>query len=456
MRPLKVHTMTIGCDKNLVDSEVLLGKFKSRGLVPTSELDDADVWILNTCGFIDAARRDSYDAIDDLCQRKDGRTLIVIGCLSQEHSTEIANRFPEVDHIAGVGNFDQIIEKVFEGEKMVEIVSPDLVEYSGFQEREILTPSHVAFVKISEGCNYSCSFCRIPRIRGKQRSRSISEIVTEVKQLAASGVLEIMLVSQNTSDYGRDSGENLLQLVTELSKVEGIIWIRLLYLYPGIIPTNDLKNILSIEKVVPYLDMPIQHASPKVLRAMNRPFNIDATMKLFTDLRSLNPDIALRTTVLLGFPGEEESDIEMTADFMEAVRFDHLGTYRYSPEIGTAGAELELTVDDEEVADREARLMDLQSEHSLQRQLLKKDNKQLLLVDSIEPVEQWKELIAEFSQSGLLSGNNVAVARTPYLGYDIDGVVLLNAQGLNAGQWVNSKIVDVTAYDSLAVQLVED
>jgi ribosomal protein S12 methylthiotransferase len=454
--PLKIHTMTIGCDKNLVDSEILLGKFKNRGLLPTLVQDDADVWVLNTCGFIDAARKDSYDAIADLCNRKDGRTLIVIGCLSQEHSQEISDRFPEVDHIAGVGNFDQVIETVFAGKKLVEISDPDLIEYSGFNSREILTPPHIAFVKISEGCNYSCSFCRIPRIRGKQQSRLIVDIVSEVRNLAANGVVEIMVVSQNTSDFGRDTGENLLQLVTELSKVDGIIWIRLLYLYPGIIKTEDFLKIMSTDKIVPYLDMPIQHASPNLLRAMNRPFDINKTKKLFHDLRNMNPAITLRTTILLGFPGEEESDIELTADLMNEIRFDHLGTYRYSPEEGTSGAKLELTVDQEEVVDREARLMDLQSEHSLQRQLGRKNSDQLLLIDSIEPATHWKELISDFPESGLLLNQSVAVARSVNLGYEIDGVVLLDATNLQAGQWVNAKLVDVTAYDAFAVQNTED
>lgn len=452
-----VYAATLGCDKNLVDSEALLGRFAARGLLVTDDPDLADVWVLNTCGFIEAARQDSYDAIEQMCEEKGDRLLIVTGCLTQERGDEIRADYPEVDLVSGVGNFDKVIEALELGEDRVPTTRPDDASYDGMQDRPLLTPPHLAFVKISEGCNYRCSFCRIPLIRGDQRSRPVALITEEVRSLVARGVGEVMLVSQNTSDFGRDTGEDLLALVGSLSKIEGLRWIRLHYLYPGILSTEVLENILSVPKVLPYLDMPVQHASPDVLRAMNRPVRTDKLVSQFATLRAAHPDLVLRTTILLGFPGEEEEHVEATLDFLAAVRFDHVGTYHYSPEAGTRGADLQLTVDPEEMADREARLLDLQVEIAAERQAARIGTLHEAVVDRIDTVEEWRELLDELCEDlaevpawTTDDEGPVAVARTMHHAYETDGVVLIDGAGVVAGTWGQVEITAVTAFDALA------
>jgi ribosomal protein S12 methylthiotransferase len=446
-KPLLVHAVTMGCDKNLVDSEMLLGHFQRQGLQMTLDADEADIWILNTCGFIDAARRDSFEAIETMLEAKEHRKLIVTGCLSQEHRELIEQKYPEIDLLNGVGNFEQLVASFIETRETEAVVDPEMAAYSGFTDRPLLTPSHLAFVKLGEGCNYKCAFCRIPKIRGRMRSRSVAEIHAEVAGLIERGVEEINLISQNTSDYGAETGESLLQLVESLGSIEGLRWLRLHYLYPGRINLETFRRILAVPKVVPYVDMPMQHASPAILKAMQRPSDIAKAKDFFLQLRADNPDLVLRTTMLLGFPGEMEEDLELAADFLAEVQFDHMGTYHYSPEEGTAGAKLEMTVDTEEVADREARLMDLQMEISLLRQQRRLDREYEMVVDVLDDTDTWGDVLAELDVE--LDGP-VAVARTSGLGYEIDGVVLLPAGDLQPGQWFKGRITAVTPFDAFA------
>ena len=385
----KVFCATLGCDKNLVDSEALLGKFALRGVTAVDDLDEADIWILNSCGFIDAARSDSEEALEQLISLKKRQTLVVCGCWSQEHGESIQERFPGVDVVAGVGQFDRVVEACLgrppeAGGAMVQSVSssadfpmagkpiidpPTEVHYTGMVDRPLLTPPHLAFVKIGEGCNFNCSFCRIPIIRGTQQSRPAKEILAEARNLAGRGVTEIQIVSQNTSDFGRDTGEDLYSLVKALAGVDGLKSIRLLYLYAGLVTVDDLLRLLDLPKVARYLDIPIQHASPRLLKAMKRPGGPEANTRFFAALRQAHPDLVLRSTALLGFPGEEEEDVTQLADFLAEVEFDHLGTYRYSPEEGTTAVTLPNPVPEEVILDREALIMDLQSDISLNRQV---------------------------------------------------------------------------------------
>jgi ribosomal protein S12 methylthiotransferase len=319
-------------------------------------------------------------------------------------------------------------------------------------------------VKIGEGCGCACSFCRIPRIRGPLRSRPAIDILAETAALAARGVREIQLVSQNTSDWGRDLGSDLVALVTELSGVPDLRWIRLLYLYPGHLSVAAVRRLLSLPKVVPYLDLPIQHASPAVLRAMRRPPDAAAMAEFFLSLRAELPELVLRTTVLLGFPGETEEDVEMLADFLARVEFDHLGTYRYSPEPGTPAAALPDRVPDEEVADREARLLDLQAEVALRRQRRRLGGAYSVVVDAVVPRVDVVETIDALREGEWASGWNrtrvavvgdaadpVALARTVHFGYDLDGMILLDGRGRHAGEWLTADLVAVTPWDALAV-----
>lgn len=456
----RVYALTLGCDKNLVDSEALLGRFAARGVEPVDAPDDADILVINTCGFIAAARADSHEAIETFCRHKEERTLVVTGCLAQEHGAEIAARYPEVDLINGVGNFERLLDALDAREDMVPTGRPDDARYEGLADRPLLTPPHLAFVKISEGCNFRCAFCRIPLIRGDQRSRPVSEIVAEARSLAERGVSELMLVSQNTSDYGRGTGEDLLDLVTGLDGIDGLRRVRLHYLYPGLIAPDRFRRLLDTPGVAPYVDMPVQHASPRILRAMNRPFDAEALADFFLDLRARDPEVTLRTTLLLGFPGEEEADVELAADFLERIRFDHVGTYRYSPEDGTRGAGLTDVPDPEEVADRESRLLDLQHDIALERSRRRLGRDDLFVVDAIDDLDDWADLAADLVASEdteptdaggrMLSSERVAVARGAHQAHDVDGVTLMPADGLRAGQWIRARTVAVTPYDGLA------
>ena len=487
--PRRVYCATLGCDKNLVDSEALLGRFLAHGFSAAAHRDEADVWVLNSCGFIAAARQDSDDATAELVRAKEAdRLLVVTGCWAQEHAASIRERYPEVDIVGGVGQFDELVAAInteleqrqgtcVPTSRAPIATSPLDARYVGMLDRILLTPSHVAFVKISEGCNCACTFCRIPLIRGKLRSRSIEEIVAEVRQLCERGVTEIQLVSQNTSDFGRDfrrdpgrdGDENLLSLVRQLDTITDLRRIRLLYLYAGLLPLETALRLLDIERVVPYLDLPIQHASRRMLKAMQRPGDAVAAEHFFATLRRERPDVVLRSTALLGFPGEEEEDVSALLDFLARVEFDHLGTYRYSPEAGTSAAGFVDTVPEEEVADREARVLDLQAEISLARQTGRLGHRFEVVIDAIydrqealgqglsDVVEtlgegEWCEEREREALAGVLQGSEyLAVGRSYHFGYDLDGLVVLPGADLQPGQWVDAEFRGVTPFDTWAV-----
>jgi ribosomal protein S12 methylthiotransferase len=463
-RERRVFIHTLGCDKNLVDSEALLGRFAAAGVVPEPEPELADIWVLNTCGFIEAARHDSEEAIATFAREKGGRTLVVTGCYSQEHGDAIARRHPGVDVVGGVGEFDRVVEAALAG--FAEWLRVPAVEasYSGLITRSLLTPAHVAFVKIGEGCNQKCTFCRIPLIRGTLRSRPAAEIEQEVRLLAAGGVTEVQLVSQNTSDYGRGTGEDLEGLLARLGEIDGLRRIRLLYLYAGLFPAERALRILALPKVAPYLDVPVQHASPRILKAMNRPGDPAKATAFFRDLRRQRPDVVLRTTALLGFPGEEEDDVEMLADFLAEVEFDHLGTYRYSPEAGTPAADLPGRVAPEEVADREARILDLQAEVAGRRMAARLGETHAVVVDEAETESaRAAELIAALAEGMWLDGaarqqaqawrkrgGRLALGRSHHFGYDLDGVVVLPVpvgETWRPGDWIEARFTGATPYD---------
>jgi ribosomal protein S12 methylthiotransferase len=488
----KVFCATLGCDKNLVDSEALLGRFAAHGVQVVQDPDAADIWVLNSCGFIDAARSDSEATLQELCAAKEDRTLAVCGCWSQEHGAQIKERFPAVDVVAGVGQFEAVVAACVAGTAVVApppnpfelaapapppaaaepiIDDPMVVHYTGMLDRPLLTPSHVAFVKIGEGCNCACTFCRIPLIRGKQRSRSRAELVQEVQGLVGRGVGEIQLVSQNTSDFGRDTGEKLYDLVRDLNGIDGLRSIRLLYLYSGMVSVDDLCRLLDLEKVAPYFDLPIQHASPRIVKAMKRPGGSKSSPRFFQALRDHRPDLVLRTTALLGFPGEEDEDVALLADFLAAVQFDHLGTYHYSPEPGTPAATLPDPVPQEVVLDREALILDLQADISLQRQEARLGQVHDVVIDHIITPEteddrglaevldsfaegSWRDEREREDVAGVVqSGVPFALGRSYHFGYDLDGVVVVPLPAAagetrwQPGQWVRAEFAGVTAYD---------
>jgi len=467
-QPLRrVYCHTLGCDKNLVDSEALLGRFAGQGVEAVDDPEAADIWLINTCGFIEAARLDSNETIAAFAAAKGHRTLVVTGCLAQEQGPAIQSNHPAVDVIGGVGEFDRLVRAALAGQGEWLAVPAISARYEGMQGRRLLTPPHVAFVKLGEGCSQTCTFCRIPLIRGELRSRPIDEIVDEVQGLAAGGVREVQLISQNTSDYGRGTGEDLELLLERLASVDQLRWIRLLYLYAGMFPVERALRLLELPRVVPYLDLPVQHASPRLLRAMRRPGDPERSARFFATLRRERPDLVLRTTVLLGFPGEEEEDIEQLLDFMAEVEFDHLGTYRYSPETGTPAAAMSGRPDPETVADREARVLDLQAEISGRRLAARLGQTFPVVVDAVlEPAlpDQWERAVEltdallegtwleeagrERLRATLAQGERLALGRSHHFGYDLDGGVLMPAAAdLVAGTWLEATFTGATAWD---------
>jgi ribosomal protein S12 methylthiotransferase len=386
-----------------------------------------------------------------------------------------------VDVVAGVGQFDRVVAACLgedgaasaPGTAAFPLAGPPIVEepmaahYVGMLDRPLLTPPHVAFVKIGEGCNFGCTFCRIPLIRGKQRSRPVAEITEEVRRLVDRGVTEIQLVSQNTSDFGRDTGETLWELVSSLDGVAGLRRQRLLYIYAGLVTVADLQRLLDLPTVAPYLDIPVQHASRRILRAMRRPGGDRTSPAFFAALRRARPDLVLRSTALLGFPGEEDEDVAELADFLAEVRFDHLGTYRYSPESGTPAATLPDPVPEEVSLDREALIADLQAEISQERQAARLGGRFEVVVDRIAAADdadegmpelleslaagEWRDEAEQETLRGVCAqGADVAVGRSHHYGYDLDGVVVMPAAGLAPGRWITAEFTGVSPFDTWA------
>jgi ribosomal protein S12 methylthiotransferase len=356
---MKIGFVSLGCPKNLVDSEVMMGLSQQGGHVLTQNPADADVLVVNTCAFIDKAKEESINTILELAEfKKSGscRRLVVTGCLGERYRDELKDQIPEIDAVLGTGEVPDIVGAI-EGHRRNIIPltlinsargpEPDVRSlptylYDAQSPRVFATPTHFAYVKVAEGCDYKCSFCIIPQLRGHYRSRPVDEIVQEARALAARGIREIILISQDTTFYGRDSGYGaaLPRLLRELNGVDGINWIRLLYLYPTTITDDILDAIAECEKVCKYIDLPLQHASDDVLRRMKRPGSGQGYERLLAKIRDRIPGVALRTTFIVGFPGETEAEFDELLAFVGRVGFDHVGVFTYSHEEGTTAYRL--------------------------------------------------------------------------------------------------------------------
>jgi len=361
----KIHITTLGCSKNTVDSEILMGQLEANKYQLTEQPEEADVLILNTCGFIQTAKEESISAIFEALKLKredPAKKVFVAGCLSQRYRKEIEKEIPEVDAIFGTEEYEAILQTL--GKRHAALDNLHCM-------RKISTPRHYAYLKISEGCNHTCSFCAIPAIRGRHRSRSEVSLLDEAKKLAEHGAKELILISQDTSDYGRDlfGKPRIRHLAEQLQTIDGIEWIRLLYWYPTNFPQDILDLMASGGKVLPYLDMPIQHISNRMLRFMRRGDTRASLLKFYHTVRNKVPDIALRSTLILGHPGESEADFEELLSFIKDIKFDRLGTFTYSDEEGTHAFELPEKVPQEIAVDRQNRLMEVQRELSLQKNL---------------------------------------------------------------------------------------
>ncbi len=363
---IKVGMVYLGCEKNRIDGEILMAKLKNAGYEISDDPALADVASGNTCGFIESAKRESIDEILELGKlKKEGqiKKIVVTGCLAERYLEEVKTELPEVDGVIGIGANNEIVslmERVLSEERPAIRQEKTLLPIEG--ERELSTPSYFAYLKIAEGCDNRCTYCAIPSIRGPFRSRTVESILKEAETLAAQGAKELILIAQDTSRYGFDLyGEyKLPHLLRELCKIEPVRWIRLLYCYPDCLTDELIDTIASQEKIVKYIDLPLQHASARVLRRMNRRGDADSLSALMEKLRARIPGVTLRTTVMVGFPGETEEDFETLMDFIRSVRFERLGCFAYSREEGTPAYSLEDQIPEEEKERREALVSEAQ------------------------------------------------------------------------------------------------
>ncbi|MBI4550609.1 MAG: 30S ribosomal protein S12 methylthiotransferase RimO [Candidatus Omnitrophica bacterium] len=372
MTPVRIGMVSLGCPKNLVDSELILGLLKTKSYRLAQDVSDCDVALINTCAFIGDARKESVDSILELARlKKEGkiRKLIVCGCLPQKYYGALAEEISEIDALVGTGEYakiDAVIESVMAGEKPVRVEDTRFV-YDHSMPRFSLTPRHFKYVKVGEGCDHRCTFCIIPELRGDYRSRPLESIVKEVREAAREGLQEVNLISQDTSYYGRDLGGRYLlpELLRALNEIDGLQWIRLLYNHPIHLTDEILAAMRDCAKVVKYVDIPLQHASSAMLKAMKRGMTKEQTAALLERMRETVPGLAIRTTFIVGFPGETETDFEELYDFVQAHRFDRLGVFTYSRGDDKA-AVLEHQVPEKIKKERKDRLMKLQQGISLE------------------------------------------------------------------------------------------
>jgi len=432
----KVFLISLGCPKNRVDSEVILGLLADDGLVLTPSPDEADVVIINTCAFIQEAVQESIEAILEAAQAKEKRTgtkLIVTGCLPQRYGEELAREIPQVDLWIGTGEFPQIPRLLKEGEPTALIKKPRYL-YDHRTPRLITNTPHSVYVKIAEGCSHACTFCLIPRLRGPYRSRGMHSVIQEVEQLVAGGAAEVILVAQDTTAYGVDLGEGngLYRLLKELVKINGLQWVRVLYAYPhpDNFPPSLLEMIASEEKICPYLDIPIQHVNGKILQRMGRRASERETRELINRIKKDYPGIHLRTTLMVGFPGEEEREFSELLAFVREAEFTHLGVFAYSPEEDSKAARLQGRISPKVAKERAAQIMEMQQGISWK--------KNTELIGSTLPV-----LI-----DGIVAGTEgILQGRTAFQAPEIDGAVHIKKGKAPSGKMVWVKITQAAPYD---------
>jgi ribosomal protein S12 methylthiotransferase len=421
----KVSVITLGCEKNTVDSEILMGGFVKRGLLLENDAERADVVVLNTCGFIDNAKQESINAILEAIELKKAgviKKVVVSGCLSERYRSELQTEMPEVDAFFGTQDFENVIKNV-SGD-------PTDLKYNLLGERIQTTPKFFAYQKISEGCDNPCSFCAIPIMRGGHRSRSIEELEFEAMMLASNGVKELILIGQDTTYYGLDMyGERALaKLLSRLAKVNGLEWIRLMYAYPAKFPKDILAVMAGEEKIAKYLDIPVQHASTDVLKSMRRGITRRATEDLMMQIREAVPGITLRTTLITGYPTEGEKEFNELEQFIETMQFDRLGVFTYSQEDGTTADVLGDPVSQEEKVRRQARLMEIQQDISFEKNQQK--------------IGRTEKVLIERREDGRYIGRTEADAP------EVDNeVVITSDASLELGSFANVKITGAYEFD---------
>lgn len=430
----KLHFISLGCPKNLVDSEVMLGQLLQEGYCLTDDPCAAEVIVVNTCAFIEDAKREAVDTILTMAEQKKAgacRLLIVAGCLPQRYEEELAELLPEVDAFIGAGEFHRITEIVaaHEGTQQVHVARPEFL-YDHESPRLHTTPKHVGYLKIAEGCFHPCSFCIIPKLRGVFRSRPVESIVREAEAMLSRGVREINLIAQDTTAYGRDIGVDLPLLLEHLAAIEGKKWVRLLYAYPHDFPEGVIGAMRSSHGICRYLDIPVQHVSDRILACMRRGGSGDEIRRLVERLRREVPGIALRTSLIVGYPGETEEEFYELVDFVCEQRFDHLGVFAFSPEEGTRAAKLPGRVPAEVAERRRRTIMEVQRELSAGNNARRVGTRVEALLEG--PSEESEHLL---------------VARHAGQAPDIDGVIYINEGRAAAGEFCTVEITEAHDYD---------
>lgn len=434
---MKVLLISLGCDKNLVDSEVMLGLLNKAGHQLTNDETEADVVVVNTCAFISDAKEESINTIIEMGElKKTGKLkkLIVAGCLSQRYKDEIMKELPEIDVIIGATNYDKIVEAIGTDEESI----IDDINYTPrpIAERIVTTNASMAYFKIAEGCNKLCTYCIIPHIRGRYRSMPMDSLIASAEKLTSDGIKELVLVAQETTLYGVDLyGEKKLpELLTKLSEIEGIEWIRLLYCYPEEITDELIEVMATNPKICHYVDIPIQHSENAILKRMGRRTSREDIVELVGRLRTAMPDIAIRTTLISGFPGETQELHDGLVDFVDECEFDRLGVFTYSPEEGTPAAEYEDQVDGELAVKWRDEIMELQQEISYEKNQQMIGSTQKVLIE------------------GYLVDDDVYVGRTYRDAPGVDGIVFVSAPyELISGSFVDVKITEANEYDLTGV-----
>lgn len=449
----KIGFVSLGCPKNLVDSEVMMGQLARHGYELTTDREAADVIVVNTCGFIEPAKEESINTILEMAQLKETancKRLVVAGCLVERYRRDLLNQLPEVDAVLGTSEIEKIVAAVdpaaaaaadaaFVASNAWMTRGLPTYLYDETAPRLLSTPSHFAYVKIAEGCDHTCAFCAIPQMRGKYRSRRAASIVREAEQLGAQGVRELVLISQDSTQYGLDLGlkDGLADLLRALARVEGVEWIRVMYTYPNSLSDATLRVMAEEEKVCRYLDMPLQHASSSVLKRMRRGGNRELLERLLARARSIVPGIALRTTLIVGFPGETDEDFDELLGFVRVVEFDRLGVFTYSDEEGTHGYDLDEKVSARVMRSRRARVMREQAKISKRR------NRELI-------GQRFRALLEGVSEESDL----LLQARLESQAPEVDGHVLINdiPEGFEAkpGDFIDMEITAAHQYDLVA------
>lgn len=445
-RQIKVGFISLGCPKNLVDSESMIGLLANTGYVITNAKQEADVLVVNTCGFIEAAKQESIDTILEAAQEKatgNCQALVVAGCMVPRYGEQMMGEIPEIDAVVGTADYPRIgevLSGILAGKRVEMISDPDAILDWNF-DRVLATPGYSAYLKIAEGCNCACAFCSIPIMRGGHRSRPMESIMDEAARLAAMGVKELIVISQDTTYYGLDLYKRIrfAELLSELAKIDSIRWIRIHYSYPTRINDALIDVMANEPKIVPYLDMPLQHGSNRMLRIMNRPANAEGYLRLMQKLRERIPNICLRSTFIAGHPGETEADFEQLLEFLRTCRFDHVGVFAYSVEEDTQAGQMEqlpLQVREQ----RRDRAMAVQSSIAAACNEMQVGKTLEVLVEGRSP-----------------AGRNTYVGRCYRQSPGIDGVVIFRSgQEVKPGDMIDVTITGVNGYDLIGTAGGED